>query len=62
MRADRFRPTRAGIIGLYQYADQIFCFEEGRLALRGRNTSGKSKVLELVVPFVLDGDISPPQA
>lgn len=59
MRADRFRPTRAGIIGLYQYADQIFCFEEGRLALRGRNTSGKSKVLELVVPFVLDGDISP---
>ena len=59
MRADRFRPTRAGLIGLYQYADQIFCFEEGRLALRGRNTSGKSKVLELVVPFVLDGDISP---
>ena len=59
MNHGRFAPTRAGIIGLYQYADQVFCFEEGRLALRGRNTSGKSKVLELVVPFVLDGDISP---
>ncbi|WCB95425.1 hypothetical protein DSM104299_04168 [Baekduia alba] len=59
MNDERFAPTRAGIIGLYQYADQVFCFEEGRLALRGRNTSGKSKVLELVLPFVLDGDISP---
>ena len=33
--------------------------EEGRLALRGRNTSGKSKALELLIPFVLDGDITP---
>ena len=57
--AARFRPTRYGIVSLYQYAEQVFSPEEGRLALRGRNTSGKSKALELLVPFVLDGDITP---
>jgi uncharacterized protein (TIGR02680 family) len=56
---DRFRATRYGIVGLYQYADQVFLPEQGRLALRGRNTSGKSKALELLIPFVLEGDISP---
>ena len=57
--AARLRPTRYGIVSLYQYAEQVFSPEEGRLALRGRNTSGKSKALELLVPFVLDGDITP---
>lgn len=55
----RFRPRRYGIVSLYQYAEQVFVAEQGRLALRGRNTSGKSKALELLVPFVLDGDITP---
>jgi uncharacterized protein (TIGR02680 family) len=55
----RFRPHRFGIVGLYEYADQEFRVEDGRLALRGRNTSGKSKALEVLVPFVLDGDITP---
>lgn len=58
-RQDRFRPARFGIVSLYQYAEQVFVPEQGRLALRGRNTSGKSKALELLVPFVLDGDITP---
>lgn len=57
--ADRFRPSRYGIVSLYEYGDQVFAAEDGRLALRGRNTSGKSKALELLVPFVLDGDITP---
>lgn len=57
--AARFHPSRFGIVGLYEYADQEFGVEDGRLALRGRNTSGKSKALELLVPFVLDGDITP---
>ena len=48
-----------GIVGLYEYADQVFTAEDGRLALSGRNTSGKSKALELLIPFVLDGDITP---
>ncbi len=55
----RFVPTRAGIVNLYEYADQTFDFADGRLLLRGHNTSGKTKVLELLFPFVLDGDISP---
>jgi len=55
----RFVPTRAGIVNLYEYADQTFEFAGGRLLLRGHNTSGKTKVLELLFPFCLDGDISP---
>lgn len=56
---DRWRPQRAGIINLYEYADQVFDFAGGRLLLRGHNTSGKTKALELLLPFCLDGDISP---
>ncbi|MEV4423058.1 TIGR02680 family protein [Patulibacter sp. NPDC049589] len=56
---DRFRPHRYGVVGLYEYADQEFGAHDGRLALRGRNTSGKSKALELLMPFVLDGDVTP---
>ena len=55
----RWRPRRAGIINLYEYANQVFDFAGGRLLLRGHNTSGKTKALELLVPFCLDGDISP---
>ncbi|HWD75614.1 MAG TPA: TIGR02680 family protein [Solirubrobacteraceae bacterium] len=55
----RWRPRRGGIIGLYEYADQVFDFAGGRLLLRGHNTSGKTKALELLFPFCLDGDISP---
>ncbi|MGA2009795.1 MAG: TIGR02680 family protein [Solirubrobacteraceae bacterium] len=55
----RWRPRRAGIVNLYEYADQVFDFAGGRLLLRGHNTSGKTKALELLLPFCLDGDISP---
>jgi uncharacterized protein (TIGR02680 family) len=57
--ADRFRLVRAGILNLYEYADQVFELSGGRLLLRGHNTSGKTKALELLLPFCLDGDISP---
>ena len=56
---DRWRPARAGIVNLYEYGDQVFEFGDGRLLLRGHNTSGKTKALELLLPFCLDGDISP---
>ncbi len=55
----RFRPVRAGIVNLYEYGDQVFVFAGGRLLLRGHNTSGKTKALELLLPFCLDGDIAP---
>lgn len=55
----RFEPLRAGVLNVWEYDDQQFWFGDGRLLLRGRNEAGKSKVLELLFPFVLDGDTSP---
>ncbi|MFI5062887.1 MAG: hypothetical protein ACHP9Z_02745, partial [Streptosporangiales bacterium] len=53
----RFKPTRAGIINLWDYFDEEFVFAGGRLALRGHNGSGKTKALEVLFPFVLDGGL-----
>ncbi len=53
----RWKPIRAGIIGLWDYHQQVFSFADGRLVLRGPNGSGKTKALEVLVPFVLDGSI-----
>jgi len=54
---ERFRLHRAGLIGLYEYEDETFEFERGRLLLRGPNGSGKSKALELLLPLLLDGEL-----
>jgi uncharacterized protein (TIGR02680 family) len=56
---DRWRPARAGLVGLWRYWDETFTFHRGRLLLRGPNGSGKSMALELLLPFLLDGDTSP---
>jgi hypothetical protein len=53
--SDRFRPTRAGVINVWDYVDEEWVFAGGRLALRGHNGSGKTKALEVLFPFVLDG-------
>jgi uncharacterized protein (TIGR02680 family) len=55
--ATRFRLGRAGLVGLYEYEDEIFQFERGRLLLRGPNGAGKSKALELLLPLLLDGEL-----
>ena len=52
----RFRLTRAGVLNVWQYDEQVFDFADGRLLLRGTNGAGKSKTLEMLLPFVLDGD------
>src|SRR6266700_1955921 len=52
---ERFQPTRAGVINVWDYVDEEFAFADGRLALRGHNGSGKTKALEVLFPFVLDG-------
>jgi len=52
----RFRLSRSGILNVWQYDDQTFTFAGGRLLLRGANGAGKSKTLEMLLPFVLDGD------
>ncbi len=52
----RFRLHRAGILNVWQYDDQTFELGEGRMLLRGTNGAGKSKTLELLLPYCLDGD------
>ncbi|WP_106400317.1 SbcC/MukB-like Walker B domain-containing protein [Actinocorallia populi] len=57
MTEPRWMPTRAGILNVWRYYDEVFEFHKGRLLLRGPNGSGKSKMLELLLPFVLDGSL-----
>jgi uncharacterized protein (TIGR02680 family) len=52
----RYRFSRAGVRNVWQYDEQEFAFAGGRLLLRGTNGAGKSKTLEMLLPFVLDGD------
>ncbi|MGK5545531.1 TIGR02680 family protein [Streptomyces sp. URMC 127] len=47
---------RAGIHNVWQYDEQEFSFSDGRLLLRGKNGAGKSKALEMLLPYLLDGD------
>lgn len=58
-RTERFRPSRCGVINLWDYRDEEFVFADGRLVLRGPNGSGKTKALEVLFPFVLDARIEP---
>lgn len=53
----RFKPVRAGILNLWDYHQQEFRFADGHLVLRGPNGSGKTKALEVLMPFVLDGSL-----
>jgi len=53
--SDRVKPARAGVINVWDYVDEEWAFADGRLALRGHNGSGKTKALEVLFPFVLDG-------
>ncbi len=57
--AARFRPSRCGVINLWDYRDEEFVFADGRLVLRGPNGSGKTKALEVLFPFLFDGRIEP---
>lgn len=57
--APRWMPTRAGILNVWRYYDEVFEFHEGRLLLRGPNGSGKSKALELLLPFLFDASLRP---
>ncbi|MDY7541148.1 MULTISPECIES: TIGR02680 family protein [unclassified Cryobacterium] len=55
----RWQPQRLGLVDLFYYDNEEFPFVDGRLLLRGNNGAGKSKVLALTLPFLLDGDLSP---
>ncbi|QWQ40634.1 TIGR02680 family protein [Streptomyces sp. YPW6] len=58
-RRTRWQPLRVGLVDLFHYDVDEFHFRDGRLLLRGNNGTGKSKVLALTLPFLLDGDLSP---
>ncbi|MFI2184243.1 TIGR02680 family protein [Streptomyces sioyaensis] len=55
----RWQPHRAGILNVWRYFDETFTFHQGRLLLRGQNGSGKSKALELLLPFLFDASLRP---
>jgi uncharacterized protein (TIGR02680 family) len=52
----RWQPLRCGILNMYRYDDEEFWFEDGHLLFRGNNGTGKSRVLALTLPFLLEGD------
>src|SRR4030088_2991960 len=55
---ERWQPLRSGVLNIFKYDEEEFLFEEGRLLLRGNNGAGKSRVLALQLPFLLDGEMA----
>ncbi|MCK9925509.1 TIGR02680 family protein, partial [Frankia sp. AgPm24] len=55
---ERWQPLRAGLVDVFLYDEEEFHFHEGNLLLRGNNGTGKSKVLAMLLPFLLDGEVS----
>lgn len=54
-----WRPERLILRDWWHWRDQEFGFAHGRLALTGQNASGKSSLMALVVPVLLDGRTEP---
>jgi uncharacterized protein (TIGR02680 family) len=55
----RWQALRLGLVELYHYDSEEFWFRDGHLLLRGNNGTGKSKVLSLTLPFLLDAQVKP---
>ena len=51
----RWQPLRAGLMNVFLFEDERFPFADGRLLLRGTNGTGKSRVLAMTLPLLLDG-------
>ena len=56
MNETRFKPVRAGIINLWDYSDEEFVSRTAARAARPQR-SGKTKALEVLFPFILDGSL-----
>ncbi|HEU5268054.1 MAG TPA: hypothetical protein VFU35_15195, partial [Jatrophihabitans sp.] len=52
----RWRLSRAGIVNVWHYLENTFDLSGGRMILRGTNGAGKSRALEMLLPFLLDAD------
>lgn len=57
-KSKRWTPLRSGLLNIYKYDNEEFWYEDGKLLLRGNNGAGKSRILALQLPFLLDGEIS----
>jgi uncharacterized protein (TIGR02680 family) len=57
LRPERWRLHRSGFVDVWVYGIQNLDISGGRLILQGANGSGKSRSLELQLPFCLDGDL-----
>src|SRR6266545_4943052 len=53
----RWQPLRLGLVEMFHYDAEEFWFRDGHLLLRGNNGTGKSKVLSLTLPFLLDAQL-----
>ena len=53
----RWQPLRLGLVELFRYDSEEFWFRDGHLLLRGNNGTGKSKVLSLTLPLLLDANL-----
>lgn len=53
----RWQPLRVGLVEMFHYDSEEFWFHDGHLLLRGNNGTGKSKVLSLTLPFLLDASL-----
>ena len=53
----RWQPLRLGLVELFRYDAEEFWFRDGHLLLRGNNGTGKSKVLSLTLPLLLDASL-----
>ncbi|MCG6657208.1 TIGR02680 family protein [Halomonas campisalis] len=58
-QSQRWQPLRCGLVEIFYYDEETFHFHDGRLLLRGNNGTGKSKVMALTLPFLLDGQLIP---
>jgi len=54
----RWQPLRIGLVEMFHYDVEEFWFRDGHLLLRGNNGTGKSKVLSLTLPFLLDANLA----
>ena len=45
--------SRAGFVNVWHYYENTFDISGGRLILRSTNGSGKSRALEMLLPFLL---------
>ncbi|MFD4538063.1 TIGR02680 family protein [Kitasatospora sp. NPDC058397] len=55
---NRFQQLRLGLIGIWEYEEQEFVSYGHGLILRGRNGAGKTKVMEVTSPLLLDAVLS----